>query len=123
MTAPRRLGSAAIVSSVSDAARKRILYISRAFYGKMPARIALLHRLHVAAEGGRAAIANRPESFLLMRAEYTPPLGEEVLFVCAEDIGHFEPMFSHRRGVFRIRLSVPSSSSGLLVERTVLSAT
>jgi hypothetical protein len=66
--------------------------------GKMPARIALLHRFHVTAEGGRAAVANGFESLLLMRAEYMPPSGEEVFFVRAEDIGHFEPMLLHRFG-------------------------
>ncbi len=93
----------------------------------MPARIALFHPFHVTAQGGCAAIANGFESLPLMRADYMPPSGEEVLFVRAEDIGHFEPMLSHPRGgvvlVFRTRLSEPSSSSGLRVDRTVLSAT
>src|SRR5258708_5050791 len=95
--------------------------------GEMPARIALLHTLHMAAQGGRAAVANRFESFSLMRAEYMSPLREEIAFVFAEDIGHFEPMIAHRLGVMvlaaRTRSSEPSISSGLLVERTALSAT
>ena len=64
----------------------------------MPARIALLHILHMAAESGRTAVADRFESLSLMRAEYVPPLREELFFVRAEDIGYFEPMFSHRSG-------------------------
>ena len=65
----------------------------------MPARIALLHILHMAAERGGAAVADRFESFSLVRAEYVAPLREELFFVGAEDIGHFEPMFSHRLSV------------------------
>ena len=91
----------------------------------MPARIALLHILHMAAEGGRPAVANRREGFSLPRAENMAPLREEVFFVRAEHIGHFEPMFSHRScGVAvtaLIRSSESSVSSGLLVERTALS--
>jgi len=91
----------------------------------MPACIALLHVLHMAAERGGPAVADRFESFSLMRTEYVSPLREELFFVPAEDIGHFEPMFSHRCGgtVFaaRTRSSEPSISSGLLVERTALS--
>jgi hypothetical protein len=62
-----------------------------------------------------------------MRAEYMSPLREEIAFVVAEDIGQFEPMLAHRpRGTSlaaRTRSSEPSISSGLLVERTVVSAT
>ena len=91
----------------------------------MPARIALLHILHMAAEGGRAAVANRFEGFSLMGTEHVSPLREELFFVRAEDIGHFEPMFSHRSVgmVLRVRTrsSEPSISSGLLVERMALS--
>ena len=93
----------------------------------MPARIALLHVLHMAAESGRTAVANRFESFSLMRTEYVSPLREELFFVRAEDIGHFEPMLSHRSGgtvlAARTRSSAPSISSGLFVERMVLSET
>jgi hypothetical protein len=55
------------------------------------------------------------------------PLLEEVLFVPAEDIGHFGPMRGHRFGgvslVTRIRSSEPSISSGLLAERRAVSLT
>ena len=91
----------------------------------MSARIALLYIFHMAAESGRTAVADRLESFSLMRTKYVPPLCEELLFVSAEDIGHFEPMLAHRSGgvapAAGIRSSEPSVSSGLLVERTALS--
>ena len=91
----------------------------------MPARIALLHILHMAAESGRTAVADRFESFSLMGTKYVSPSREELFFVSAEDIGYFEPMFSHRSVglVLRVRTrsSEPSISSGLLVERTALS--
>src|ERR1035438_1347528 len=87
----------------------------------MPARIALLHILHMAAEGSRAAVADRCEGLSLLGAEDVSPLSEEILFVRAEYIGHFGPMFVHRFGgmsfVARTRSSEPSISSGLLVER------
>jgi hypothetical protein len=91
----------------------------------MPARIALLHVLHMAAKSGCTAIANRFEGFSLMRTEYLSPLREELFFVRAEDIGHFEPMFPHPSGGTvlgaRTRSIEPSISSGLLVERIAVS--
>ena len=93
----------------------------------MPARIALLHVLSMAAEGSRAAVANRCESFSLLGVENMSPLREELFLVSAEDIGYFGPMFGHRFGgmslVARIRSSEPSISSGLLVERMAESLT
>ena len=93
----------------------------------MSARIALLHILHMTAERGGAAVADGYKGFSLMSAEHLTPLCEELFFIPAEDIGHFEPMFSHRRGgtvlTLRTRLIEPSISSGLLVERTALSET
>ena len=93
----------------------------------MPARIALLHILRMAAEGGRAAVANRCEGLSLLETEYMSPLREEVFFVSTEDIGHLGPMFFHRLGgtsfVARTRSSEPSISSGLLVERKAVSLT
>ena len=93
----------------------------------MPARIALLYIFHMAAEGGRAAVANRSEGFSLMSAEHVSPSRKEIAFVHAENIGHFEPMFPHRFGLtvvaVRTRSIEPKSSSGLLVERTAVSAT
>ena len=93
----------------------------------MPARIALFRIFHMAAEGGRAAVANRLEGLSLTSREHVPPSREEIAFVHAEDIGHFEPMFPHRPGLIvvaaRTRSIEPSSSSGLLTERTAVSAT
>ena len=91
----------------------------------MSAGVALLHVLHVTAKSGGAAVADRCEGFSLMSADYVAPLCEDLFFIPAEDIGHFEPMFSHRCGGMAlaagIRSSEPSVSSGLLVERTALS--
>jgi hypothetical protein len=91
----------------------------------MPARIALLHILHMAAESGRTAVADGLASFSLMSAEHVAPLCEELFFVGAEDVGHFEPTLSHRSGGMALatgtRSSEPSVSSGLLVEQTALS--
>src|SRR5262249_1795409 len=91
----------------------------------MPAGIALFYILHMAAERSSAAVADRLESPLLMSTEYVAPLREELLFVCTEEIGYFEPMFSHRSGGITVaewaRSSEPNVSSGLLAERTALS--
>lgn len=91
----------------------------------MPARIALFHVLHMPAESGGAAVADRFKSLSLMRTENLSPLGEELFLVRAEDIGHFEPTLSHRSGgtvlAARTRSSEPNISSGLLVERMALS--
>ncbi len=89
----------------------------------MSARIALLDILHMPAQSGCTAVADSREGFLLMRAEDVTPSSEELFFVGAEDIGHFEPMLSHLfLGVEgRTRSIEPSVSSGLLVERTALS--
>jgi hypothetical protein len=93
----------------------------------MPAGIALLYIFHMAAEGGRAAVANRAEGFSLMSTEHVPPSLEEIALVHAENIGHFGPMFPHRFRLTmvaaRTRSIEPKSSSGLLVERTAVSAT
>ena len=92
----------------------------------MPALIALFHILHMAAEGSRAAVANRCEGLPLPGIENVSPLREELSFVSAEDIGHFGPMLAHRfRETVRAgwsRLRESSSSIGLLVERMVLAA-
>jgi hypothetical protein len=64
----------------------------------MPAGIALLYIFHMAAEGGRAAVANRSEGSSLMGTKHVSPSREEIAFIHAEDIGHFGPMFPHRPG-------------------------
>ena len=93
----------------------------------MSAGIALLHAVRMIAEGCRAAVADRVERSSLMGTEYMSPFCEELSFVRAEDIGHFKPMLPHFLDgtvlAARIRSSVPSVSSGLLVVRTVTSAT
>ena len=64
----------------------------------MPALVALLYILHMAAESGRPAVANRLERFSLMGTQYRSPSREEVLFVGAENIGQFEPIASVKWG-------------------------
>ena len=95
--------------------------------GLIAARIALLYIFHMAAEGGRAAVANRLEGLSLTSREHVPPSREEIALIHAEDIGHFGPMFPHRPGLMvlaaRTRSSESSSSSGLLMERMLTSAT
>ena len=91
----------------------------------MSARITLFDILHMAAQSGGAAVADGSEGFPLRGVEYVTPLCEELFFVRAEHIGHFEPVFPHSPGAGlaeRTRSSEPSISSGLLVERTALSA-
>ncbi len=63
---------------------------------QMPAGVALFHILHMAAEGGCAAVANRFEGLSLMRTEDVSPSLEESLLISAENIGHFGPMLAHR---------------------------
>jgi hypothetical protein len=77
------------------------------------------------AKSGGAAVADGFKRLSLMRTKHWSPPREKLFLVRAEDIGHFEPMLSHRSGgtVFaaRTRSSDSSVSSGLLVERTALS--
>ena len=47
----------------------------------MATRIALLYIFHMAAEGGRAAVANCSEGFSLMSTEHVSPSREEIAFV------------------------------------------
>lgn len=88
----------------------------------MAALVALLHILHMPAESGGAAVADCVESFSLVGTGHVTPLREELLFMRAENIGHFQPMFSHLSGAVRIKSMEPSVSSGLLVERTASSS-
>lgn len=82
----------------------------------MSARITLFDILRVSTERGGTAVADRLKGLALMSAGHVTPLREELFFVGAEDIGHFEPMFSHRS-----RSSEPNVSNGLRVERTAVS--
>jgi hypothetical protein len=56
---------------------------------------ALIAPVQVAAKGCRPAVANRRKRLFLMGSGHRSPSSEEVAFVCAEDLGHFEPMFAH----------------------------
>src|SRR5258705_9111978 len=53
---------------------------------------------HMAAEGGGSAVANIREGFSLLTGQHLAPLGQKIVFVDAENIGHFQPMFTHRSG-------------------------
>ena len=90
----------------------------------MPARIALLRVFRVPAEGRGATVANRLEGFFLLRTEHMSPVREEIFFVRAKDVGHFEPTLVHLGSRWLCtRSSEPSISSGLLVERMAVSVT
>ena len=83
--------------------------------GAMRAMVAFLD---VAAQSGSAAGADVTESFPLLWGDGVSPLLQELLSMFAKDIGHFEPMFSHRllpssSGVKISRIA--SSSNGLCV--------
>ena len=83
--------------------------------------------LHMATQGGGAAITNIREGFPLPWGEHVTPASQEIVFVCAENIGHFEPMLLHRSGLNVLAALTMSSgsnnSSGLVVERVAVSAT
>ena len=64
----------------------------------MSAVVALLNILHVAAEGGRAAVANRFKGFSLTSAKHMSPSREEIAFIFAKNIGQFKSLFPHRFG-------------------------
>jgi hypothetical protein len=52
----------------------------------------------MATQGGCAAITNIIEGFPLWAGEYPLPQSQEVISVCAEYIGHFQPMLPHSSG-------------------------
>jgi len=83
--------------------------------------------LHMSAQDRCSAIANILQSLCLLAREHVPPPRQKVGFVCAENIGHFEPVLTHRSGenvlAALIMSSGSSNSSGLVVERTAVSAT
>jgi len=54
--------------------------------------------LHMATQGGCAAITNIIEGFPLWAGEYPLPQSQKVISVCAEYIGHFQPMLPHSSG-------------------------
>ena len=54
--------------------------------------------LHMATQGGCAAITNVVEGFPLWAGEYPLPQSQKVISVSAEDIGQFQPMLTHSSG-------------------------
>ena len=54
--------------------------------------------LHMAAQDRCSAVANILEGFSLLARQHMVPLGQKIVFVYAENIGQFEPMFTHRSG-------------------------
>jgi hypothetical protein len=54
--------------------------------------------LHMAAQGRCSAVANIREGSSLLTGQHLAPLGQKIVFVYAENIGQFEPMFTHRSG-------------------------
>jgi len=81
----------------------------------------------MATQGGSAAITNIREGFPLPWGEHVTPASQKIVFVCAENIGHFRPMFVHGSGLNVLAAFMMSSgsnnSSGLMVERVAVSAT
>jgi hypothetical protein len=78
------------------------------------------------AKSGSAAGADVAESFPLLWGDGVSPLFQESRTILTEDIGHFEPMFSHlllpSPSVVRIS-RIGRSSSGLTVARNLASET
>src|SRR4051812_41494215 len=62
--------------------------------GAMPAIVIL----HMAPQGGCAAITNIIEGFPLWAGEHPLPQSQKVISVSAEDIGHFRPTLTHSSG-------------------------
>ena len=83
--------------------------------------------LHMAAQDRCSAVANVREGLPLLRGEHVSPSSQKIVSVCAHDIGQLQPMFAHRSGtnvLAALTMSSGSSSSrGLMLERTAVSAT
>jgi hypothetical protein len=69
----------------------------------------------MSAEGRGPAIAESAQRLLLLTRKHVTPASQEVVLMGADHIGHFRPMSFHPFG--------GSNSSGLVVARTVTSAT
>ena len=83
---------------------------------------AMVALLDVAAQSGSAAGADVTESLPLLWGDGVPPLLQEFLPMFVKDIGHFEPMFSHRLlpSPSGIKISrIARSSRGLCVACTL----
>ncbi len=52
--------------------------------------------LHMAAQDRCSAVANILEGFSLLARQHLSPSRPKIVFVYAENIGQFEPMFTHR---------------------------
>jgi len=80
----------------------------------------------MSAQRGRTAGADVAESFSLLWGDGVPPSFEKGFSILTEDIGDFEPMFSHlllpSPSVVRIS-RIGRSSSGLTVVRNLRSET
>src|SRR5690242_14949362 len=80
--------------------------------------------LDMATQGRCAAITNIRKGFLLPRGEDVTPASQKIVFMCAENIGHFEPMIVHgsdRNVLAALTMSSGSNnSSGLTVERVAV---
>ena len=86
----------------------------------------MLAFLYVAAQCGSAAGDDVTESFPLRWGDDVSPLLQEFLAIFAEDIGHFEPMFSHRLrpSPSGVKVSqIARSSKGLCVVCTLRTET
>lgn len=90
----------------------------------MPALIAFIQ---VTAEGGRPAVTDILECPALLRRQNMSPLFQELLLVCAKDIGQFEPKWRHSSSVMVEAALTTSSgfsrSKGLFVLRAAESTT
>ena len=58
---------------------------------------ALIALFYMAAQSRCSAVANIGEGLFLVAREHLLPPRQKVVFVDAENIGHFEPMLIHRR--------------------------
>ena len=84
----------------------------------MSAPVALLE---VAAQGRSPAVANILQRSPLLARQHVVPASQEILLMSADDIGQFQPMIVHRW--MAVRSSDSNESNGLMVERTLTSAT
>ena len=74
--------------------------------------------MQVSAEGGGTTKADVTQDLVLLAGENRSPAFEELLLVSVEDIGYFEPMWSHRLlpSPSEVVMSrIARSSSGLAV--------
>src|SRR5215472_335091 len=73
----------------------------------------------IAAEGGSTTATDVAQDLVLLAGDNTAPTSKELLLVSMDDIGHFQPMFSHlllRSPCEGVISRIGRSSSGLGVE-------